>query len=71
MHAFTVGDRVRVRDLPTTSYHKDKVGTVTQVWRVGPGTNALLVYRVRLDEGATGDVNFSPHELEPATPATP
>ena len=72
MAEFQVGDRVRVRDVPTTRFYAGRVGEVARVTRTAGGV--MLACQVRLDAGMRGGrtqaVVFSPHELGPEAGGT-
>ena len=72
MPDFQVGDRVRVRNLPTTVACAGRVGAV--VWASRTPAGSAYAYHVRLDGSLPGifgegeiRATFSPHDLKPET----
>ena len=71
MTEFDVGDRVRVRLLPTSKPYAGRLGAVVWISYDEIDKRVFLAYRVRFDDMRAGYTTFSPHELELAPSATP
>jgi len=70
MTDFQVGDRVRVRDLPSVTSYAGRTGEIT--WVLHTSDDLVYLYYVRLDRDspnvfAASQATFRPDELEPET----
>jgi hypothetical protein len=74
MKEFTLGERVRVRDLPALASYAGRKGEIT--WVLHTSDDLVYLYYVRLDRDspnvfAASQATFRPDELEPEASDTP